>query len=205
MFDAKTILMVAGIGCIVVAILGGGFVALNVNVPVINKPTKQLLLAAFGALLLLGSFLAPGGAIAPTPGVTPQIATPADPQPATPSQVATPAPTPAPTTAPNFSGVWNTSTQFPFRPEINGKLTVTLVQTGTSVSGQYRQIESPTPISGLINGTVAGNVLTYRWDVGGAGGGGHFVLSADGKHMEGPVGFDSDPNTNGTWKGDRQQ
>lgn len=200
MTDAKSILMVAGIGCIVVAIIGGGFVALNVNVPVINKPTKQLLLAAFGALLLVGSFLMPGGAITPTPqGAAASSAEAA--QPATPSQVQIPAPTPAP---PTFSGVWNTSTQFPLRPEINGKLTVTLVQNGTSVSGQYRQLESPTPISGLINGTVAGNILTYRWDVGGAGGGGHFVLSADGKHIEGPVGFDADPNTNGTWKGDRQ-
>lgn len=49
----NTTLICAGIACIAAAIVGGGLKAFGMEIPALNSKARQLLLAAFGAVLIL--------------------------------------------------------------------------------------------------------------------------------------------------------
>jgi len=52
----NTTLLTAGITFIAAAIIGGGVEAFGIKLPLLNSTKRQLMLASFGGLLLLGAF-----------------------------------------------------------------------------------------------------------------------------------------------------
>jgi hypothetical protein len=54
-------LVSAGIACIIAAIVGGGLKAFGIEIPALNSIKRQLLLAGFGGLLILGGSLGGSG------------------------------------------------------------------------------------------------------------------------------------------------
>jgi len=94
-------LLIAGLGCLVAAIVGGGLTAFQVQLPALQSPVRQVLLATLGLILIGFSFFLfykPGALVgsAPGPAPTPAPANMANASPA--PAVTTPtAPTPQPT------------------------------------------------------------------------------------------------------------
>jgi hypothetical protein len=58
----------AGLACIIAAIVGGGFKAFGVEIPVVSSATRQVVLGAFGVGLLVIALAMSPGATPPPPG-----------------------------------------------------------------------------------------------------------------------------------------
>lgn len=194
----QPILLVAGIGCVVVAIPGGGLRAMGADLPVINKTSRQILLGGFGAALIAWALFS-GNSPVPPPTST---GTPTITETPTATGTDTASSNTETTAAPTFTGDWNSSTNFPLLPQINGRFVMTLVQDGEHVTGHYALESAPQNVIGVIDGAASGANLTYRWHAGNLAGGGVFTLSSNGRHMEGPVNYDA--GAAGTWTADRQ-
>ena len=52
----KSTLFKTGIACIIAAIVGGGFKAFGIEIPLLQSVPRQLLLGIFGGILLILSF-----------------------------------------------------------------------------------------------------------------------------------------------------
>ncbi|MBA3726498.1 MAG: hypothetical protein H0W86_08600 [Armatimonadetes bacterium] len=87
-----------------------------------------------------------------------------------------------------FSGTWNTT---------YGQMMLTL--TGQRVAGTY------TSGDGVIEGTVTGDIMRFRWleRGSGRGGPGAFTLSEDGNSFTGRWGYDDVDQEPGPWTGTR--
>ncbi len=91
-----------------------------------------------------------------------------------------------------FAGVWVTVSN-------NYKFTLTLQQTGDTVTGTY------TPNNGKIEGTVSGKILRFKWTSDGGKGSGRFVLDKGGMAFSGSYSNGDDPDkVDGTWNGTRK-
>jgi hypothetical protein len=101
-------------------------------------------------------------------------------------------------TAPaNFAATWDTITA------ANGRYTMTLKQTGVSVTGSYVGANGG---GGSLAGSVEGDTLTYRWEEGANSGAGKFKLSADGASFSGWWNYSAtNPDAvDGSWNGTRK-
>jgi hypothetical protein len=164
------------------------------GIPVSAIELRQQLLSE-----LTGSAATAAPAPIPTSGksVPPQTSVQATPPPPTPTaaNVSAAATTPpsatnasSQPTAPTFAGVWNTN----FGP-------VTLVVNGSQVTGSYPRN------SGVVEGTIEGNVLRFDWKQTNSRGRGVFRLAADGKSFVGTFSYGTaDPEgSRNTWNGTR--
>lgn len=86
----------------------------------------------------------------------------------------------------DFSGEWHTS-YGPMR----------LRQNGSMVEGEYYP-----NFNGKLEGTVTGNILSFKYKEGWLSGYGQFTLSSDGNYFEGGWGSKRNPTTN-PWTGNR--
>lgn len=72
----ETVLLSAGIACLIAAIVGGGLKAFGIEIPMLQSLARQLLLAALGVILVMVSFVnssppkPPDGRASPTPRPT---------------------------------------------------------------------------------------------------------------------------------------
>lgn len=72
----ETILLSAGIACLIAAVVGGGLKAFGIEIPMLQSLARQLLLAGLGAILVMVSFVTssppkpPDGRASPTPRPT---------------------------------------------------------------------------------------------------------------------------------------
>ncbi len=64
----STTLLSIGLACIIAAIVGGGLKAFQIEIPVLQSTRRQIILGAFGCLLLVGAWL-----LQPQPTTTPLI------------------------------------------------------------------------------------------------------------------------------------
>lgn len=94
----------------------------------------------------------------------------------------------------SFAGTWETISGGRF------SISLTIVQTGNKVTGIYPSN------NGMIEGTVSGRVLSFKWESDGGSGSGRFVMDESEQAFSGTYNFkDDNPDDGGkTWNGKRQ-
>jgi len=128
-------LLGAGIACVIGAIFGGGLKAFGVELPALSSVRRQSILGAFGAILILSSFLGFGKS-SPTPPPQPVLPIPCDQW--------------------SVAGDWSLS-------QTPSQITVRLhiIQDGSMLSGTAN--EGPGDVA--ITGSMSGNAftMTAQW------------------------------------------
>jgi hypothetical protein len=97
----------------------------------------------------------------------------------------------------DFKGTWDTHT------EAGGHFELTLLQTGPVAGGTFKDLNGNPQYDGTLTGRVTARTFEYTYQQKGTlgGGKGSFVVTPDGKSMEGTFATDRDPKKSYRWWG----